>query len=233
MTAADTRASDDAHVAVARRRVLSADLFRAAGLGFAVVWATSLGLVVAFWVRVVFYPRPGDEVSAWNDVALAPVALVSAVLTVWVLLGAWRLVVRRPGGVDPVVVVGSFAIAVAVLVWAPGRFVEGLDSAPRSWVVGLAVLGVCSVVTGMLGQRAWGRAAAVQDPVPAEDPWSHGEAEPAWTEPGPTAHEPAHEAWGQGLGDERPTVAATPDGQPRADEAGDGDDWAAEPHPRG
>ena len=157
-----------------RRSVRVADLWRAAGLGFTAVWATVLILVVVFWVRVVFFPRPGDEVSAWNDVALVPVAGVSAVLAIWTLVGAWKLLLRRPGGFDPIVVIGSFAIAVAVLVWAPGRFIDGLDAAPRSWVVAAAVLGAASVITGMLAQRSWRRAAAVQDPVPVdqEQPWA-------------------------------------------------------------
>ncbi|MBR7744572.1 hypothetical protein KC207_14850 [Phycicoccus sp. BSK3Z-2] len=167
MSEQDLRPRLDARAA---RQVTVADVWRAVGIGFSLVWTTVLALVVTFWVRVVFFPRPGDEVALWNDVVLAPVALVAAVLAGWTLVGVWRLLLRRPGGFDPLVVLGAFAIAVALLVWAPGRFIDGLDAAPREGVLALGVLGVVSVAAGMLAQRSWRRAAAVVDPVPP-DAW--------------------------------------------------------------
>lgn len=150
-------------------RVRVAELWRATGLGFALVWTVILVLVVAFWVRVTFYPRPGDELPGSLQILLAPVAFAAAGLAVWTLASAWRLVLRRASGWDPIVVLGAFAIAVSVLVWAPSRFFEALSPAPRPAVVALAVLGVTSVVTGLLAQRAFRRAAVAFEPLPDDD----------------------------------------------------------------
>lgn len=146
-----------------------AELWRATGLGFALVWTVILVLVLAFWVRVTFYPRPGDELPGSLQILLAPVALAAAGLAVWTLASAWRLVLRRASGWDPIVVLGAFAIAVSVLVWAPSRFFEALTPAPRPAVIALAVLGVTSVVTGLVAQRAFRRAAVAFEHLDEDD----------------------------------------------------------------
>lgn len=146
---------------VVRRRV--AELWRAAGLGFVLVWTVVLVLVVGFWVRVTFLPRPGDDLPGSLQILLAPVAVFAAGLAVWTLVCGWRLVRRRASGWDAVVVDGAFALAVAVFVWAPRRVLEGPEP-PRTVVVALAALGLTSVVTGLLAQRAFERAAVGLEP---------------------------------------------------------------------
>ncbi len=150
-------------------RVRVAELWRAAGLGFALVWTVVLVLVVAFWVRVTFYPRPGDELPGSLQILLAPVALAAAGLGIWTVASAWRLVLRRASGWDPIVVLGAFAIAVSVLVWAPSRVFDALSPAPRPAVLALAALGVASVVTGLIAQRAFRRAAVAFEPLDDDD----------------------------------------------------------------
>jgi hypothetical protein len=145
--------------------VRAAELWRATGLGFAIVWTVLLVLVVAFWVRVTFYPRPGDELPGSLQILLAPVAFAAAGLAVWTVASAWRLVLRRASGWDPIVVLGAFAIAVSVLIWAPSRVFDALSPAPRPAVLALAGLGVASVVTGLVAQRAFRRAAVAFEPL--------------------------------------------------------------------
>lgn len=144
-----------------RRRV--AELWRAAALGFVLVWTVVLVLVVGFWVRVTFAPGPGDELPGSLQILLAPVAVFAVGLSLWTLVCGWRLVRRRASGCDAVVVDGAFAVAVAVFVWAPSRVFD-LPTLPRTTVVGLGVLGLASVVTGMLAQRAFERAAVGLEP---------------------------------------------------------------------
>ncbi|NHA68053.1 hypothetical protein [Phycicoccus flavus] len=151
----------------ARRRV--AELWRATGLGFTIVWTVLLVLVVGFWVRVTFLPRPGDDLPGSLQVLLAPVAVISAGMVVWGLVCGWRLLRRRTSGWDAVVVLGAFAIAVAVMVWAPGRFLDSLDKAPTDVAVALVVLGVASVGTGLLGQRAFRRASTGLEPSDVDE----------------------------------------------------------------
>ncbi len=169
-TARRRRTSDEDRAAREHAtRVRVAELWRAAGLGFALVWTVVLVLVVAFWVRVTFYARPGDELPGSLQILLAPVAFAAAGLAVWTLASAWRLVLRRASGWDPIVVLGAFAIAVSVLVWAPSRFFEALSPAPRPALVALAALGVASVVTGLIAQRAFRRAAVAFEPLDDDD----------------------------------------------------------------
>ncbi|WP_157622620.1 hypothetical protein [Nostocoides sp. Soil756] len=149
---------------VARRR---AELWRATGLGFSLVWVVVLALVVAFWVRVTFLPRPGDDLPGALEIVMAPVALLSAGLAAWVTACAWRLWRRRASGWDAVMVVGAFAIAVAVFIWAPGRFLDGAERAPRPILATMVALGVASIVTGRRAQRAFVRAAV--GPEPSDD----------------------------------------------------------------
>jgi hypothetical protein len=149
---------------LARRR---AELWRATGLGFSLVWVVVLTLVVLFWVRVTFFPRPGDDLPGALEIVMAPVALLCAGLVGWVVACAWRLWRRRASGSDAIVVVGAFALAVAVFVWAPGRLLDGAERAPRPLLAAVVLLGVSSVVTGRLAQRAFVRAAV--GPEPSDD----------------------------------------------------------------
>ncbi|GGL41468.1 hypothetical protein H9L10_08450 [Phycicoccus endophyticus] len=146
----------------AHRRV--AELWRAVGLGFTMVWAVLLALVVVYWVRVTFLPSPEDDLPGSLRLLLAPAALAAAVFVLWTLVCGWRLLRRRASGWDAAVVLGSFAIAGAVFAWAPGQLVDGLESAPRTVAVGLVVLGGASVTSGMLAQRAFRRSAVALEP---------------------------------------------------------------------
>lgn len=154
-------AGEVADPAAVRRR---AELWRAAGLGFSLVWVVVLTLVVLFWVRVTFLPRPGDDLPGALEIVMAPVALLSAGLAAWVTTCAWRLWRRRASGWDAVMVVGSFALAVAAFVWAPGRFLDGAERAPRPVLATVVALGLASVVTSRLAQRAFVRAAVGPEP---------------------------------------------------------------------
>lgn len=144
----------------ARRR---AELWRAAGLGFSLVWAVVLGLVVAFWARVTFSDGSAEDLPGSLDLLLTAVAFVCAGLAVWTVVDALWLFRRRTSGWDAVIVLGSFSVAVSLLVGLPRRFLHELGSAPGPIVWGLGVLGLASVVTGLLAQRAFRRAAEARE----------------------------------------------------------------------
>lgn len=145
--------------------VRAADLWRGAGLGLAVVWAVLLGLVVVFWLRVTFFRQPGDDIEGYAQVVLAPVAVVAAVLLGWTVVSLWSLWMRRERGWDVIVVLGAFAIAGALFLVLPGEFLDRVQERVGPRVVGLAGLGVFSVVVGLLGQRTWRRAAVALDAI--------------------------------------------------------------------
>lgn len=129
-----------------------ADRWRVVGIVLDAVWVVLLVVVIRFWVRVTWDPAATDEVRGFVKVLLAPAALVSAVLVGWTLASAWRLYRRRRSGWDAPVVLGALALAVAAY-----SFVPSTTIVPElAW---LAVLGLGSVLGGILGERAWRRVA--------------------------------------------------------------------------
>ncbi|MGG5258420.1 hypothetical protein [Phycicoccus avicenniae] len=138
--------------------VHSADLWRAVGTGLALVWGVVLLVVVGYALSLVRSPVDGDP-PGFVRVLLAPVALVAVVLFVWVAVAGWRIHQRRPSGWDPVVVIGGLALTSGVFIATPWRFDGGPGKGLTPMSVGLVVLGVVSVVAGLLAQRSWRRAA--------------------------------------------------------------------------
>jgi hypothetical protein len=129
-----------------------ADRWRVVGIVLDVGWIVLLVAVIRFWVRVTWDPAATDEVRGFVKVLLAPAALVSAVLVGWTLASAWRLYRRRRSGWDAPVVLGALSLAVAAY-----SFVPSTTIVPElTW---LAVVGLGSVVAGILGERAWRRVA--------------------------------------------------------------------------
>ncbi|MBM6405427.1 hypothetical protein JQN72_14370 [Phycicoccus sp. CSK15P-2] len=165
-------APDAAEAQRQHARLRAAELWRATGLGFSIVWAVVLALVVFFWVRIAFMPRPGDDVSRWNDALLAPIALAAACLAVWVVVCAYRLARRRASGWDAVVVCGAFSLAIAAFLWLPGKLVDRLDPGSSELILPLTVLGAASVVTGLVAQRAFRRVAVDLEPT---EEWVDGD----------------------------------------------------------
>lgn len=130
--------------------VRRADRWRLVGIALALLWVLLLLVVVGFWVRVTWYPEPDDEIRGFVPVILAPAAVVSALLAGWAVAAAWRLYRRRRSGWDAPIVLGALAVAVA-----------GYSLVPSTTMVPempwLGVLGLGSVVAGVLGEREWRR----------------------------------------------------------------------------
>jgi hypothetical protein len=120
------------------------------GIALALIWVVLLLVVVGLWVRVTWYPGPDGEVRGFVPVILAPVAVVSALLAGWSVAAAWRLYRRRRSGWDAPIVLGALAVAVAVYSLVPST--TTVPDMP--W---LGLLGLGSVVAGVLGEREWRR----------------------------------------------------------------------------
>ncbi len=135
---------------VPERVVRAADRWRLVGIALDVLWTVLLAVVVWFWVRVTWYPHPDDEVRGFVPVLMAPAAVVSTLLAGWALASAWRLYRRRRAGWDAPVVLGALALAVSVYSLVPSTTIVP----EMAW---LGVLGVGSVVAGVLGERTWRR----------------------------------------------------------------------------
>ncbi|QIM20348.1 hypothetical protein G7075_02990 [Phycicoccus sp. HDW14] len=138
--------------------VRTADLWRATGLGLAVVWGVVLLLVIGYAVRLTVDPARGDPPGAVR-LLLVPMGVVAVALFVWVAVAGWRIHLRRPSGWDPVVVVGGLGLASGVFAAAPWRFDGGPGKGLTPLTVSLIVLGLLSVVAGLVAQRSWRRAA--------------------------------------------------------------------------
>lgn len=142
----------------------AAELWRAVGLGLSVVWTVVLLLVVLFWVRVAFAPQPGDDLPGSLRLLLAPVALAATILTVWTLVGAWRIVRRRTSGWDALSVDGAFAVAVAVLLTVPATILDDAPTPSRVSMLGLAVVGFATVLVARFARQAFDRVAVGLEP---------------------------------------------------------------------
>ena len=138
--------------------VRAADLWRATGVGLCVVWGVSLCLVVGWVVRITVDPAPGDP-PGFVRLLLTPVALLCVGFTVWLAVAAWRIHRRRTAAWDAVVVVGALGLVTGVFVAAPWGTAGGPSAGPSPASLGLVVLGLVSVVAGLLAQRSWRRAA--------------------------------------------------------------------------
>jgi drug/metabolite transporter (DMT)-like permease len=138
--------------------VRAANLWRATGLGLAMVWGVVLLLVIGYAVQLTFDPGDGDPPGAVR-LLLVPLALVAVALFVWVAVAGWRIQHRRPSGWDPVVVVGGLALASGIFVAVPWRFDGGPGKGLTPMTAALIGLGLLSVVAGLVGQRSWLRAA--------------------------------------------------------------------------
>ncbi len=132
--------------------VRNAERWRVVGIALDIVWILLLAVVVGFWVRVTWYPRPDDEVRGFVPVLLAPAAAVGALLAGWAVASAWRLYRRRRSGWDAPVVLGALGVAVSVYSLVPSTTIV-----PE--LVWLGVLGTGSAVAGILGERTWRRVA--------------------------------------------------------------------------
>ncbi|QKE84146.1 LPXTG cell wall anchor domain-containing protein [Arthrobacter sp. NEB 688] len=145
-------------LAVVRHEVRTADLWRATGVGLCLVWGVVLCLLVGWVVRLTLHPAAGDPPPAVR-LLLVPVALVCAGSVVWVAVAAWRIHHRRTAAWDGVVVVGALGLVSGVVTSTPWGTVDGPATGRGSESLGLAVLGLLSVATGLLAQRSWRRAA--------------------------------------------------------------------------
>ncbi len=128
-----------------------AERWRAVGLGTNIVWVVVLLLVIAFWANVTWADRPAYSGPGYLPVLLAPVALLAAVLAGWAVLSAVRILRRSGDGWDAPIVLGVIGIAVAGFSLVPSETIVR----PLIWV---GVLGLGSLVAGLLGERSWRRA---------------------------------------------------------------------------
>ncbi|MBM6400566.1 hypothetical protein [Phycicoccus sonneratiae] len=138
--------------------VRAADLWRATGLGLAMVWGVVLLLVIGYAARLTLDPGADDPPTVVR-LLLVPMGVVAVALFVWIAVAGWRIQLRRPSGWDPVIVVGGLGLAGGVFVAAPWRFDGGPGKGLTPLTVGLVVMGLLSVVAGLLAQRSWRRAA--------------------------------------------------------------------------
>lgn len=129
----------------------TAERWRAVGLGLNSVWVVVLLLVVAFWANVTWADRPAYSGPGYLPALLAPAALLAAVMAGWAVLSAVRILRRSGDGWDAPIVLGVVGIAVAAFSLVPSDTIVK----PLIWV---GVLGVASLVAGVLGERSWRRA---------------------------------------------------------------------------
>ena len=135
-----------------------AERWRAVGLGMDAVWVVVLLLVVAFWANVTWAERPAFSGPGYLPALLAPAALLAAVLAGWAIASAVRILRRRGDGWDAPIVLGVIGIAVAAFSFVPSETIVR----PLLWV---GVLGLFSLVAGILGERSWHRAGRPVDEV--------------------------------------------------------------------